>query len=73
MTLEYALRGLEKPIGISGYQLTRDLPGDLKSSFPSVEDIENEIAGKVDADDQSDMGMMVKELVSKYRTKRDVE
>jgi predicted nuclease of restriction endonuclease-like (RecB) superfamily len=73
MTLEYALRGLEKPIGISGYQLTRDLPSDLKSSFPSVEDIENEIAGKVDADDHSDIGIMVKVLVSKYPTKRDVE
>ena len=71
MVLEYALRGLEKPIGISSYQLTRDLPDDLKPSFPTVEEIEKEIAGKGVADNDSDVTMMVKELCVKYRTKRD--
>jgi predicted nuclease of restriction endonuclease-like (RecB) superfamily len=39
---EYALRDLNKPIGISEYELTQLLPDDLKSSLPSIEDIEKE-------------------------------
>ncbi len=37
---EYALRGIQKPIGISEYELTRALPEDLKSSLPTIEEIE---------------------------------
>ena len=40
---EYALRSLQKPIGISEFELTRILPDNLKSSLPSIEDIENEL------------------------------
>ena len=40
---EYALRSLQKPIGISEYELTRILPDNLKSSLPSIEDIEDEL------------------------------
>jgi predicted nuclease of restriction endonuclease-like (RecB) superfamily len=41
---EYALRGVDKPIGISEYELTRDLPLKLQSALPSVEEIEAELA-----------------------------
>jgi predicted nuclease of restriction endonuclease-like (RecB) superfamily len=41
---EYALRGMNKPIGISEYQLTRALPKELQSSLPSIEQIEAELA-----------------------------
>lgn len=41
---EYALRGMTKAIGVSEYQLTRALPRALKSSLPSVEEIEAELA-----------------------------
>jgi len=41
---EYALRGVRKAIGVSEYQLTRALPRELKSSLPSVEDIERELS-----------------------------
>lgn len=41
---EYALRGIEKPIGVSSYELTRELPNDLKSSLPSIEEIEQALA-----------------------------
>ncbi len=44
---EYALRDLKKPIGISEYELTRALPAELKSSLPSIEDIENELADEL--------------------------
>lgn len=40
---EYALRGIQKPIGVSDYELTRALPEDLKSSLPSIEEIEAEL------------------------------
>lgn len=39
---EYALRDMNKPIGVSEYELTQQLPDDLKSSLPSIEDIEKE-------------------------------
>lgn len=41
---EYALRGMDKPIGVSEYELTRALPKALQSSLPSIEDIEAELA-----------------------------
>jgi predicted nuclease of restriction endonuclease-like (RecB) superfamily len=37
---EYALRTSLQPIGVSEYDLTRALPDELKSSLPSIEDIE---------------------------------
>lgn len=41
---EYALRGVSKPIGVSAYELTRALPPGLRSSLPTVEEIEAELA-----------------------------
>ena len=41
---EYTLRGVDKPIGISEYELTRALPPNLKSALPTVEEIEAELA-----------------------------
>lgn len=40
---EYALRDIHKPIGVSDYELTRALPERLKSSLPTVEEIEKEL------------------------------
>jgi len=40
---EYALRGMSKPIGVSEYELTRALPEELKSSLPTIEQIEAEL------------------------------
>lgn len=42
---EYALRDIHKPIGVSDYELTRALPDKLKSSLPTVEEIEQELMG----------------------------
>ncbi|MBL7663852.1 MAG: DUF1016 family protein [Bacteriovoracaceae bacterium] len=44
---EYALRGVEHPIGISEYELTRALPKNLKSSLPTIEEIESELAESI--------------------------
>ncbi len=42
---EYALRGIDKPIGIASYELTRALPEALQSALPSIEAIEAELSG----------------------------
>jgi len=40
---EYALSDIHKPIGISEYHLTQMLPDNLKSSLPTIEEIEEEL------------------------------
>lgn len=44
---EYALRGLDQSIAVAAWQtqLTDSLPEDLRSSLPSIEEIEAELAG----------------------------
>lgn len=39
---EYALRDIQKPIGISDYELGQALPKDFRGSLPTIEEIENE-------------------------------
>lgn len=39
---EFALRDLNKPIGISEFNLTEIVPDELKSSLPTIEEIEKE-------------------------------
>lgn len=41
---EYALRDINKPIGVSQYELTRSLPRQMKSSLPTIEQIEAELS-----------------------------
>jgi predicted nuclease of restriction endonuclease-like (RecB) superfamily len=41
--VEYALRDLNKPIGVSGWILTEKLPDNLQSSFPTTEQLEEEL------------------------------
>ena len=45
LVAEYALSDIQKPIGVSEYQLTQSLPENLKSSLPSIEEIEAELSG----------------------------
>jgi len=45
---EYSLRDMNKPIGVSEYELTRILPENLKSTLPSIEEIEAELSGNGD-------------------------
>ena len=40
---EYALRGVEKPLGVSTYELAESLPAELRGSLPSVEELEKEM------------------------------
>jgi len=43
MDVEYALRGLNKPIGVSSYIIDA-IPKDLESSLPTIEQIEEKLA-----------------------------
>jgi predicted nuclease of restriction endonuclease-like (RecB) superfamily len=43
--VEYALKDVHKPIGVSEYIITRNLPDEFKSSLPSIEEIEAELSG----------------------------
>lgn len=43
---EFALRDINKPMGVSEFQLTEILPEELKSSLPTIEEIEKELGTK---------------------------
>ncbi len=40
---EYAIRDINKPLGISEYKLTEAMPENIKGQLPSIEDIENNL------------------------------
>lgn len=43
LVAEYALSGIDKPIGVARYQLLRELPDVLAGKLPSIEQIEAEL------------------------------
>lgn len=43
---EYGLKNIEKPIGVSEYELSKVLPDEFKSTLPSIEEIEAELSQK---------------------------
>jgi hypothetical protein len=40
---EFALRDMNKPMGVSEFNFTEILPEELKSSLPTIEELENEL------------------------------
>ena len=40
---EYALKDIQKPIGVSEYKLTRAIPENLQDDLPSIEEIETQL------------------------------
>ena len=40
---EYALQDINKPIGVSEYRITEDIPEEFRRQLPSIEDIKNRI------------------------------
>ncbi len=54
LVAEYALSGINKPIGVAEYQLVRSLPEPLDTSMPTIEEIEAELAGDALPDDGSE-------------------
>lgn len=45
MVVEYTLKDVHKPIGVSEYIITKNLPQEFKSSLPSIEELEAELDG----------------------------
>ena len=43
LVAEYSLKDMSKPIGVSAYQITSNLPEELEKQLPSVEDIQKRI------------------------------
>ena len=41
LVAEYSLKDMSKPIGVSEYRVTSDLPDEFKEQLPSVEDIQS--------------------------------
>lgn len=41
---EYTLRDMSKPIGLAEYRLTESLPDEIKTSLPTIEQLEAELA-----------------------------
>ncbi len=46
LEVEYSLQDIHKPIGVSEFELSTQLPEDLKSSLPTIEEIEEQLKDK---------------------------
>ena len=46
LVAEYSLKDMSKPMGVSEYRVTCDLPRELEKQLPSVEDIQKHIQNK---------------------------
>ena len=44
VVVQYALSGYNQPIGVSDYQLSRAIPDNLRSTLPSIEEVEEELS-----------------------------
>lgn len=50
--VEYALRGIDKPVGVAGYQLTKDVPERLKDALPDANQLEEKIMFELGLDNE---------------------
>ncbi len=46
LTAEYALKDINKPIGVASYEITEKLPKNLKTQLPTIEELETELNKK---------------------------
>jgi hypothetical protein len=53
LTAEYALKDINKPIGVSKYKLSDFVPEEMVDTLPSAEDIEKRIRMELDIDDET--------------------
>jgi predicted nuclease of restriction endonuclease-like (RecB) superfamily len=50
--VEYSLKSVDKPVGVSSYRLAESLPEPLKGSLPTIEQLEAELAGDGEAESE---------------------
>lgn len=48
--VEYALRGIDKPVGVAGYQLTHDVPEKLRNALPDAQQLKDKIQFELGVD-----------------------
>ncbi len=63
---EYALRDMSKPIGLAEYRITENLPEDIKTSLPTIEELEAEMARDFD-NNKNVQGKVVTRELSKSK------
>lgn len=51
LIVEYALKDISKPMGVSEYQLVAAIPENLKGSLPTIEELEAEFSGNIEKGD----------------------
>lgn len=51
---EYTLRDMTKPIGLAEYRLEDSLPDDIKTSLPTIEELESELSKRINSDEDGD-------------------
>lgn len=51
--VEYSLKGMDKPMGVAEYRLTRKLPSELFDKLPKPEDLEKEIMQELVKDERT--------------------
>lgn len=63
LVAEYALSGIDKPIGVAEYELVRALPESLETSLPTVEELESELGAieKVEKDFEAAIAQPLKQ------------
>jgi len=59
--VEYALRGIDKPVGVAGYQLTREIPEKLKDALPNAAQLEEKIQIELGLDLDLDLDLDLSE------------
>ena len=53
LVAQYAVNGIDKPIGVAEYQLLKDLPEQLAQNLPSIEAIEAELMDELGDDEHA--------------------
>jgi hypothetical protein len=53
LVAEYALSGIDKPIGVAEYELVRALPTPLDTALPTIEEIEAELSRDLEQEDDA--------------------
>ena len=51
LVAEYALSGIDKPMGVAAYELVKALPEPLDTSLPSIETLETELSATLQEDE----------------------
>ncbi|MFV1976329.1 MAG: PDDEXK nuclease domain-containing protein, partial [Candidatus Scalindua sp.] len=56
LEVEYALKGINKPVGVAEYTLTRRLPSEFAGKLPKPKELEKQIMQELGKDDLEDEG-----------------